>query len=57
MTFFIVLFLLLMQFLWRYIDDLAGKGLGFMVVAELIIYASSSLVPLALPTKTQYNKE
>ena len=49
MTFFIVLFLLLMQFLWRYIDELVGKGLEFKIIAELLIYASSSLVPLALP--------
>lgn len=49
MTFFVVLFLLLMQFLWRYIDELVGKGLGFKVISELLIYASSSLVPLALP--------
>jgi lipopolysaccharide export system permease protein len=49
MTFFIVLFLLLMQFLWRYIDELVGKGLGFSVIGELLAYASSSLVPLALP--------
>lgn len=49
MTFFIVLFLLLMQFLWRYIDELVGKGLEFNIIAELLIYASSGLVPLALP--------
>jgi lipopolysaccharide export system permease protein len=49
MTFFIVLFLLLMQFLWRYIDELVGKGLEFKIIGELLIYASSSLVPLALP--------
>lgn len=49
MTFFIVMFLLLMQFLWRYIDELVGKGLEFGVVAELMLYASASLVPLALP--------
>jgi lipopolysaccharide export system permease protein len=49
MTFFIVMFLLLMQFLWRYIDELVGKGLEFGVVAELMFYASASLVPLALP--------
>jgi lipopolysaccharide export system permease protein len=49
MTFFIVLFLLLMQFLWRYIDELVGKGLEFKIIAELLIYAASSLVPLALP--------
>jgi lipopolysaccharide export system permease protein len=49
MTFFVVLFLLLMQFLWRYIDELVGKGLEFKVIGELLVYASSSLVPLALP--------
>ncbi len=49
MTFFIVLFLLLMQFLWRYIDELVGKGLEFRIIGELMLYAASSLVPLALP--------
>jgi len=49
MTFFVVLFLLLMQFLWRYIDELVGKGLEFNIIGELLLYASSSLVPLALP--------
>jgi lipopolysaccharide export system permease protein len=48
-TFFISLFLLLMQFLWKYIDDLVGKGLDFLVIAELLMYASASLVPMALP--------
>ncbi len=49
LIFFIVLFILLMQFLWRYIDDLVGKGLSFMVIGELLLYTSSSLVPMALP--------
>lgn len=49
MTFGIVLFLLVMQFLWRYIDELVGKGLELKVIGELLLYASSSLVPLALP--------
>lgn len=48
-TFFVVLFILLMQFLWKYIDDLVGKGLEWYVVAELLFYASATLVPLALP--------
>ncbi len=48
-TFFVVLFILLMQFLWKYIDDLVGKGLEWYVVAELMFYASATLVPLALP--------
>lgn len=49
MTFFIVLFIVLMQFLWRYMDDLIGKGLGFGVIAELFFYAAVSMVPMALP--------
>jgi lipopolysaccharide export system permease protein len=38
-----------MQFLWRYIDELVGKGLEIKVIAELLAYASASLVPMALP--------
>lgn len=49
MTFFIVMFILLMQFLWRYIDDLVGKGLDFKLIAELLLYASAGLIPMALP--------
>lgn len=49
MTFFIVLFIVLMQFLWRYIDDLVGKGLSLGVLAELFFYAAVSMVPMALP--------
>lgn len=49
MTFFIVLFIVLMQFLWKYIDDLVGKGLGVDVLCELFFYAAVSMVPMALP--------
>ena len=49
MTFFIVLFIVLMQFLWRYIDDLVGKGLELSVLGELFFYAAVSMVPMALP--------
>lgn len=49
MTFFIVLFIVLMQFLWRYIDDLVGKGLSMDVLGELFFYAAVTLVPMALP--------
>ena len=49
LTFFIALFILLMQFLFKYIEDLVGKGLEWYVVLELIVYASSTLVPMALP--------
>lgn len=38
-----------MQFLWKYIDDLVGKGLEWFDVAQLLFYASARLVPLALP--------
>jgi lipopolysaccharide export system permease protein len=48
-TFFVSLFILLMQFLWQYIDDLVGKGLETYVIAELLFYASATFVPLALP--------
>ena len=49
MTFVICLFIVMMQFLWRYIDDLVGKGLSIDAVAELFFYAALTLVPLALP--------
>jgi len=49
MTFCICLFIVMMQFLWRYIDELVGKGLGIGVVAELFFYAALSMVPMALP--------
>lgn len=49
MTFFIALFILLMQFLWLYVDDLVGKGLEWYILLELIFYASSTFVPMALP--------
>lgn len=52
MTFFIAMFILLMQFLWKYIDDLVGKGLEWDVIAELLLYASAGLVPMALPLAT-----
>lgn len=49
MTFFICLFIVLMQFLWKYIDDMVGKGLDIAVIAELFCYAALTMVPLALP--------
>ncbi len=49
LTFFIAIFVLLMQFLWKYIDDLVGKGLDFWILAELLFYASLTFIPLALP--------
>lgn len=49
MTFGICLFIVLMQFLWRYIDDMVGKGLGIPVLAEMLFYAALFLIPMALP--------
>lgn len=49
LTFFIAQFVLVMQFLWKYVDDLVGKGLSTGVLLELLMYASARLVPLALP--------
>ncbi|RZT93294.1 lipopolysaccharide export system permease protein [Ancylomarina subtilis] len=48
-TFFICMFVLLMQFLWRYIDEFVGKGLEWTVIAEFMFYVSATLVPMALP--------
>ena len=47
MTFFICLFILLMQFLWKRIDELVGKGLGVDVIAEMFFYAALTLVQMA----------
>ena len=49
LTFFFALFILLMQYLWKYVDDLVGKGLEITVVLELLFYASATFVSLAAP--------
>ena len=41
--------MLLMQFVWKYIDDLVGKGLEWYVIAQLMFYAAATFIPLALP--------
>lgn len=51
-TFFVAIFVLMMQFLWLYIDDIIGKGVGIGVLLQLIGYLSISLFPLALPIAT-----
>lgn len=48
-TFFITLFVFMMQILWKYIDDLVGKGLDFLTLIKFLIYASATLVTLAMP--------
>jgi len=49
LTFFIVLIILILQFLWMYVDELAGKGLEIGIVAELLFQFALSFVPMALP--------
>ena len=49
MTFLIVIFVLMMQFLWLYIDELVGKGLGLSVILEFLGWGSATLIPMALP--------
>lgn len=48
-TFFVCLFIVLMQFLWRYVDDMVGKGLSISVLGQFFYYAAMSLIPMALP--------
>ena len=48
-TFFICQFVLMMQFLWRYVDDLIGKGLSLEVMAQFFWYMGLMLIPQALP--------
>ncbi len=49
LTFFITLFVLVMQFFWLYMDELIGKGLGSWMIIQLLFYMSTTLVPMALP--------
>ncbi|MDD3078923.1 MAG: LptF/LptG family permease [Paludibacter sp.] len=49
MTFFICVFILLMQFLWKHFAELVGKGIGIGILAEFFMYATATIVPLALP--------
>lgn len=52
MILFVVIFILMMQFLWVYIDELVGKGLGFRVVCEFLFWGGCTVLPLALPLAT-----
>ena len=49
MAFFVAEFVLLMQFLWKYIDDIAGKGVSFPIIMELLFYFGVSIIPKAVP--------
>lgn len=48
----VVVFILIMQFLWVYIDELVGKGLGVKVILEFMGWGGATMLPLALPLAT-----
>ncbi len=48
-TFFICLFIFMMQFLWKYVDEMVGKGLEMSVLGQFFFYSALTLVPLSLP--------
>lgn len=54
LSFFIVMFILMMNFVWRYIDELVGKGLSFSVIVELLFYATANMMPLGIPLATLF---
>ncbi len=49
LTFFIALFILVLQFVWKYVDDFVGKGFEWYIILELLGYASLTFIPMALP--------
>ena len=48
-TFFICLFIFMMQFLWKYVDEMVGKGLEMTVLGQFFFYSALTLVPVSLP--------
>ena len=51
LTFFVAIFILLMQFLWKYVDDLVGKGLEIHILLKFMFYAAGSLMSMATTSK------
>jgi lipopolysaccharide export system permease protein len=49
LSYFIATFVLVMQFLWKYIDDILGKGITVFEIIELIFYYAVTLIPMAVP--------
>ena len=49
LTFLVVLFVFVMQFLWKYVDDMAGKGLEWYLILKLLFYMSFTFVPMSMP--------
>ena len=54
LTFALAVFVLLMNFLWKYVDDLVGRGLDMWIIAKLLFYAAITFVPMALPIATLF---
>ena len=49
LSYFVATFVLVMQFLWKYIDEILGKGLSILELSELIFYYAVTLIPMAVP--------
>lgn len=54
LTFLIVMFVLMMNFVWQHIDDLVGKGIDGAVIIELMFYAMAAMIPMGLPLATLF---
>ena len=54
LTFLIVMFVLMMNFVWLYIDELVGKGIDGAVIVELILYSLATMIPMGLPLATLF---
>lgn len=54
LTFLIVMFVLMMNFVWQYIDELVGKGIDGAVIIELLFYAMATMIPMGLPLATLF---
>ena len=52
MILLVVIFILVMQFLWVYIDELVGKGLDFRIIVEFLFWGGCTVLPLSLPLAT-----
>ena len=48
-SFFITLFVLMMQFTWRYVDEIVGKGITMDILGQFYWYMAITMVPMALP--------
>ncbi len=53
-SFFIVLFVLMMNFLWKYIDEMVGKGLGAGLIIEILFHGTSFLIAMGFPLATLF---